>query len=481
MDLELFQDHKYIEENDLSCAICQYVMEDAVCIVDCQHSFCKKCLTEWRESANICPICRSSIEKFIPDRRAKKQLAVTVVKCKRYKQGCNATGPLGDGGTRFWEKHELVCSLAPAKCRHCKTEIKGGENSRAEHESACDQRPIDCPFKSCGCNVQLPEKKLKQHLNRGIEHHYFLMAKKLNELDTSKEVCLKATGVLDPRGVTCNGCKVTPIFGTVYTCRTCDKFNFCALCISVQEHDAAHLFKRVVPSAEADAKDTDDVLMENIEAKADNPPENRDHSVTVHLGVHCDSCGQADFSGDRFMCLLCDDFDLCTNCRMQTVGAHSPQHPMVLLSESFRSLHRNLHFSKRPEVASRIIAKCGSSLIDLEANVPWSAVEDQFRGMRDRWVSDVGRANSAAEISSVVTAFAGAMRSQSWKENLSTERVLQIMGLLSNKYEGENRAIVMVLALDNLINWRQGNSGHISARTPWRQTLLQTLRPSESN
>lgn len=33
-----------------------------------------------------------------------------------------------------------------------------------------------------------------------------------------------------------------------------------------------------------------------------------------HIGVTCDACGKKDFTGPRFKCQQCYDFDLCWNC-----------------------------------------------------------------------------------------------------------------------------------------------------------------------
>ncbi|PAA56784.1 hypothetical protein BOX15_Mlig023126g2 [Macrostomum lignano] len=49
--------------------------------------------------------------------------------------------------------------------------------------------------------------------------------------------------------------------------------------------------------------------------------------TVVHEGVVCDGC-ESGVTGQRFKCLLCPDFDLCSAC--MTGGSHS-QHPMLLI------------------------------------------------------------------------------------------------------------------------------------------------------
>jgi hypothetical protein len=46
---------------------------------------------------------------------------------------------------------------------------------------------------------------------------------------------------------------------------------------------------------------------------------------TLHQYVTCDGCGQSPITGKRFKCLVCHDFDLCTNCEAKNDHAH----PMV--------------------------------------------------------------------------------------------------------------------------------------------------------
>ena len=47
--------------------------------------------------------------------------------------------------------------------------------------------------------------------------------------------------------------------------------------------------------------------------------------AVVHAGVNCDQCAARNFSGKRFKCLVCPDFDLCEAC--ESKGNH--EHPML--------------------------------------------------------------------------------------------------------------------------------------------------------
>ena len=52
--------------------------------------------------------------------------------------------------------------------------------------------------------------------------------------------------------------------------------------------------------------------------------------VGKHSGFACDGCGAQDFTGIRFHCRECDDFDLCAKCHESgaTPGSHETSHEM---------------------------------------------------------------------------------------------------------------------------------------------------------
>lgn len=54
-------------------------------------------------------------------------------------------------------------------------------------------------------------------------------------------------------------------------------------------------------------------------------------NMSRHNGVSCDACGKGGFSGNRYKCLVCYDFDLCSDCYSSGetgTGRHTTSHPM---------------------------------------------------------------------------------------------------------------------------------------------------------
>ena len=47
----------------LQCIICNDIFEIPF-VTNCGHTFCKKCIEEWRKESEKCPICRSDIVSF---------------------------------------------------------------------------------------------------------------------------------------------------------------------------------------------------------------------------------------------------------------------------------------------------------------------------------------------------------------------------------------------------------------------------------
>ncbi|UYV63431.1 K02A2.6-like [Cordylochernes scorpioides] len=69
--------------------------------------------------------------------------------------------------------------------------------------------------------------------------------------------------------------------------------------------------------------------------------------IAVCLGKKCKSCGNQNFTGLRFHCLRCQDFDLCNNCQDHLVENHTADHPMqavMLIKQDSPLFYKNEEF-----------------------------------------------------------------------------------------------------------------------------------------
>lgn len=58
------------------------------------------------------------------------------------------------------------------------------------------------------------------------------------------------------------------------------------------------------------------------------PAENKVDSGIVMVGICCDSCHIAPILGFAYHCLVCPDYDACTDCQNKEVGNHKSTHAM---------------------------------------------------------------------------------------------------------------------------------------------------------
>jgi len=57
--------------------------------------------------------------------------------------------------------------------------------------------------------------------------------------------------------------------------------------------------------------------------------EDSSKASTIHPGVVCDACEKTPIVGNRYKCVVCDDFDLCGSCE---AAGHHPGHNMIRIS-----------------------------------------------------------------------------------------------------------------------------------------------------
>jgi hypothetical protein len=66
-----------------------------------------------------------------------------------------------------------------------------------------------------------------------------------------------------------------------------------------------------------------------------------------HKGVACDKCGKQNFTGKRYQCTSCSDYDLCETCFPSRSKFHSSNHP-------FKMVKRNSFLTKDCKTSFRV-------------------------------------------------------------------------------------------------------------------------------
>ncbi|KAJ3057189.1 hypothetical protein HK097_011194 [Rhizophlyctis rosea] len=104
------------------------------------------------------------------------------------------------------------------------------------------------------------------------------------------------------RGVICDACNKPGWSGARYKCAHCHDYDLCGECHDlpreVLQHEKEHVFHKL------------------------------DHPTDLWRGVVCDGCDKRSFSGFRYKCNDCDDYDLCEMCYNRARSIH-PWHSFV--------------------------------------------------------------------------------------------------------------------------------------------------------
>ena len=148
----------------------------------------------------------------------------------------------------------------------------------------------------------------------------------LYKSSSSDDILLRAVPKVEKKpkleihyNVTCDGCKVTPIRGNRYKCKTCKDFDFCEECYQKKKESHGHDF-RVIERP-------------GSRRRFGHPNKQYCSRVISHANIMCDGCGMLPVLGWRYKCSICDDYNLCENCEEKIGKKHG--HPFLKITYPF--------------------------------------------------------------------------------------------------------------------------------------------------
>ena len=134
-------------------------------------------------------------------------------------------------------------------------------------------------------------------------------------------------------GYLCDGCRKNPIRGNRYKCKVCPDFDFCESCYKEQKEKHGHEF----------------ILIERPKNTRRMGHKNTKYCQRgiVHRNVRCEGCGLDPLVGWRYMCTICDDYNLCENCEETNALRHG--HPFIKvtypgLADSFKESYFKMNY-----------------------------------------------------------------------------------------------------------------------------------------
>lgn len=120
-------------DEELVCPICYGVLEDPLQVPVCEHAFCRKCIQEWLQRQNNCPVDRETLSavqlRQVP-RILKNLLSRLTINCDNFSHGCT---------------RQLKLDALPEHLEQC------------EHNP---KRPLPC---ESGCGLVIPKDELRDH------------------------------------------------------------------------------------------------------------------------------------------------------------------------------------------------------------------------------------------------------------------------------------------------------------------------------
>eukprot|EP00299_Pterocystis_sp_00344_P012678 c611_g1_i1.p1 GENE.c611_g1_i1~~c611_g1_i1.p1 ORF type:complete len:616 (+),score=109.36 c611_g1_i1:29-1876(+) len=144
-------------EVEFICVICLGVLDQPLAL-NCEHHFCRACITQYITTRNTCPVCRESIrrEDLNPINRSLKNLLnKSTLHCRYQERGCDAIVVL-EGMPR----HESECAFTPSQCSNDGCRETLNRKDLPSHAVLCEWRTVTCVL---GCQVLFKFRETESH------------------------------------------------------------------------------------------------------------------------------------------------------------------------------------------------------------------------------------------------------------------------------------------------------------------------------
>ncbi|XP_060706400.1 zinc-binding protein A33-like isoform X2 [Hemiscyllium ocellatum] len=161
-------------EADLSCAVCHDLYKDPV-LLDCDHSFCRSCVTQYWERADTacCPVCRKETSsRTLRPNRTLSNIVESFVKS-------GGGGEMQQECSRHKEKlklfcktdNQLICLICQSSKSHQNHEVLPVEEAAEEFKEELETslKPIQEKKKECETVKSDYEKTLSHIQDQGVK------------------------------------------------------------------------------------------------------------------------------------------------------------------------------------------------------------------------------------------------------------------------------------------------------------------------
>jgi len=156
-----------------TCAICHDVLQDAVSMKECGHTFCDGCAKTCLHTTKSCPNCRVEVTGCNPNFFARESIGAMQVKCPHGKHDDDEEGAKRRRGNDGEALPSEGCTWT------------GSCEDFENHDKACEFKIITCELD--GCDHKCRRKDMDNHLSGGgFLRHMNLMKQSITASYDSK-------------------------------------------------------------------------------------------------------------------------------------------------------------------------------------------------------------------------------------------------------------------------------------------------------